>query len=83
MCSGTCLAATAAHNASLSVTLYLLLFFLVFQVSSPALASAPLSDLAGIIPTPKQAIDKTLNKLDSLDPPKGVPGPEVQGQFRK
>lgn len=51
-------------------------------VSSPALASSPLSDLAAIVPTPKQAIDKTLNKLDSLDPPKGVAGPEVQGQYR-
>jgi hypothetical protein len=47
----------------------------------PAFAT-PLADVAGIIPTPKQAIDKTLNKLDSLDPPKGVPGPEVSGQYR-
>jgi hypothetical protein len=50
-------------------------------IGGPALA-VPLADVAGIIPTPKQAIDKTLNKLDSLDPPKGVAGPEVSGQYR-
>jgi hypothetical protein len=53
----------------------------LFLVGSPVVA-APLADVAGIIPTPKQAIDKTLNKIDSLDPPKGVPGPEVSGQYR-
>eukprot|EP00775_Hariotina_reticulata_P013018 gene13018-13147_t len=30
----------------------------------------------------KDPVGKVLNKLDSYDPPKGVPGPEVPGQFR-
>ena len=47
---------------------------------SPALAAAPLNPLSELaLPNP---ITKTLNKLDSLDPPKGVKGPEVEGQFR-
>lgn len=28
-------------------------------------------------------VGKILNKLDSLEPPKGVKGPDVPGQFRK
>jgi hypothetical protein len=28
-------------------------------------------------------VKKALNKLDSLDPPKGVQGPEVEGQYRE
>jgi len=51
------------------------------QVSSPAFASPlllnPVSDLA-IDP-----VGKVLNKLDSMGPPKGVKGPEVEGEFRK
>lgn len=52
------------------------------QTSAPVnaasnLAFNPVSDLA------KDPVTKLLNKLDSYDPPKGVPGPEVKGQFRK
>ena len=54
---------------------------MLVQVCSPAFAAPanPLSELSGL-PNP---ITKTLNKLDSLDPPKGVKGPEVEGQFRE
>lgn len=53
----------------------------VLMLSGPATAATsvafnPVSDLA------KDPVTKLLNKLDSYDPPKGVPGPEVEGQFR-
>ena len=53
----------------------------ILQVCSPALAAPmnPVSELAGL-PNP---ITKTLKKLDSMDPLKGVKGPEVEGQFRE
>jgi hypothetical protein len=31
----------------------------------------------------KDPIGKILNKLDEQDPPKGVPGPKVEGSFRE
>jgi hypothetical protein len=39
----------------------------------------PAGDLAVEVPT----VGKVLRKLDSMDPPKGVKGPEVEGQWRK
>lgn len=45
--------------------------------------ASPIADLAGGLPTPKDAIDAGLNKLDSLDPPKGVELPKVAGEFRE
>jgi hypothetical protein len=55
---------------------------LVLQVCSPAALAAPVNPLSSLAGLPNP-ITKTLNKLDSLDPPKGVKGPEVEGQFRE
>jgi hypothetical protein len=51
------------------------------QLCSPV-AAAPLT-LNPVSELAFNPVSKTLNKLDSLDPPKGVKGPEVEGQFRK
>ena len=56
----------------------------VVQASSPAYAADTLSSAASSVKGfVKDPVGKVLNKLDSYDPPKGVSGPEVSGQFRK
>ncbi|WIA32825.1 hypothetical protein OEZ86_006005 [Tetradesmus obliquus] len=51
---------------------------LLASSTAPALAS-PLNPA---IPELAGPVGKLLNKLDAQDPPKGVPGPKVEGQFR-
>jgi hypothetical protein len=50
----------------------------VLLVTAPAYAM-PAFDVAVSLPNP---VEKVLEKLDNTEPPKGVPGPEVPGQFR-
>ncbi|WIA12674.1 hypothetical protein OEZ85_006315 [Tetradesmus obliquus] len=51
---------------------------LLASSTAPALAS-PLNPA---IPELAGPVGKLLNKLDAQDPPKGVPGPKVEGQFQ-
>lgn len=46
-----------------------------------AVVAAPLNPVMPELAS--NPVKKALNKLDSLDPPKGVKGPEVEAQFRK
>jgi hypothetical protein len=49
--------------------------------SSPAFAAPSLNPTVPELA--KDPIRKLLNKLDAQDPPKGVPGPKVEGSFRE
>ncbi|WIA32826.1 hypothetical protein OEZ86_006005 [Tetradesmus obliquus] len=54
------------------------------ELAGPASSTAPAlaSPLNPAIPELAGPVGKLLNKLDAQDPPKGVPGPKVEGQFR-